>query len=158
RKLVRVLLGSTGLNSRSDDSEEFQVEDSFEVHPGYSTIRSYNDIALIRLPRKVKLSELLFPACLYTREDLPRGPFNIAGWGATDKDGIKMSTELRKATIQPLSLDRCNQTYPIGPKLRMGLNEDMLCFYDPKGETDTCMNGERRRPFVIERRHMELNS
>nr|CAD7417567.1 unnamed protein product [Timema cristinae]CAD7418705.1 unnamed protein product [Timema cristinae] len=102
KKLVRVRLGSIDLNSRSDDSEEFQVEDSFVVHPGYSTIRSYNDIALIRLPRKVKLNERLFPACLYTREDLPRGPFTIAGWGATDKDGLMMSTELRKAMIHTL--------------------------------------------------------
>ena len=53
------------------------------IHPGYKKPSSYNDIALVRLERKVTLSRAVLPACLPQPQYRLENKQNMTtlGWG-----------------------------------------------------------------------------
>lgn len=76
--LVRV--GEHVLNVRSDVEEDIEVAD-IKTHTGYSRVA--NDIALVKLKKKVKFSAAVRPACI-PRSAVPLNAKCIAtGWGTT---------------------------------------------------------------------------
>jgi hypothetical protein len=64
----------------------------FIVHPAYRKPLTYNDIALIRLDRKVALSRSVLPACLpQPRFRLEQKTNTLAcGWGQTGTAGKEL--------------------------------------------------------------------
>jgi hypothetical protein len=91
-KLIKVLLGDTELKE-TPDSPSSRIEigiHSIIIHPDYSTGLKYNDIALIKLARKVPLlssSNNIRPACLpqsKQRLELITDRINAVGWGLTE--------------------------------------------------------------------------
>ena len=63
------------------------------VHPGYKKPSTYNDIALIRLAKKLKLTATIKPACLPQPEDRPDQikSFEATGWGIVGTGGEFLS-------------------------------------------------------------------
>lgn len=68
------------LNSEPQDIE---IEQVF-IHPEYVRTQVYNDIALIKLIRKVTLSAYIRPACLWNKFEITQTKTIATGWGATE--------------------------------------------------------------------------
>jgi secreted trypsin-like serine protease len=79
---VTVLLGAVNLNEPGFMAQTYHVK-KWVQHPEYSTVTVYNDIALIELDRRVKFSEDIQPACLYTKSNIPNNGLEVTGWGVT---------------------------------------------------------------------------
>lgn len=79
---MRVLLGAVNLIEPGPMAQTYHVK-RWVQHPGYSTATVYNDIALIELDKRVKFSDTIQPACLYTKSDIPNNGLEVTGWGVT---------------------------------------------------------------------------
>jgi hypothetical protein len=53
-------------------------------HPDYKPPAKYNDIALLKLDRRVEFNEFIRPACLYTRDTFDVNKTVATGWGRID--------------------------------------------------------------------------
>ncbi|XP_063221117.1 serine protease snake-like [Bacillus rossius redtenbacheri] len=135
RRLARVMLGGVDLRTRSEGSEQAAVE-AVIPHPEYRA--AYHDVALVRLARPVSLSETLAPACLYARPGLPPDVLEVAGWGATDPLGDQKSEVLLKAVVRSVDRQTCDGLHRGNPLLRSGVQDTMICAFDPQGRKDTC--------------------
>ncbi|XP_039967127.1 serine protease easter-like [Bactrocera tryoni] len=86
------------------------VVDVIITHPGYNKKTLQNDIALLRLIRKVEFTDFISPICLPYHEDqgyigAPNSTAEITGWGETltrDESQIK-----QKATVKIFELNAC---------------------------------------------------
>ena len=87
---VQVLLGAVNLNKPGSLAQKYQVKRWIQ-HPQYCTETVYHDIALIELDRKVKFSEIIQPACLNTKSDIPEFGLEVTGWGKTSDSSTFMS-------------------------------------------------------------------
>ncbi|XP_058981501.1 uncharacterized protein LOC109611842 [Musca domestica] len=91
--------------------EDFRIENIIS-HPEYSSEDHINDIALIKLDRKVQFKEHIKPICLPIHLYTPTEEnFFIAGWGHT-KNGNK-SDILLKTPVKQLPLSTCSDKYSI---------------------------------------------
>jgi hypothetical protein len=79
---VEVLLGAINLKEPGFLAQKYKVKNWIR-HPQYSSPRVYHDIALIELDRTVKFSEIIHPACLNTKSDIPEFGLEVTGWGLT---------------------------------------------------------------------------
>lgn len=50
-------------------------------HPDYKPPAKYNDIALLKLDRRVEFNEFIRPACLYARDTFDVNKTVATGWG-----------------------------------------------------------------------------
>ncbi|XP_069679774.1 venom protease-like isoform X2 [Periplaneta americana] len=150
-KWVRV--GDLNLRRTDDETktQEYGIAEMFR-HPNYSSPAHYNDIALIKLDKKVKFDGYVRPACLHVEQDIPTLPPEAIGWGLTDWIGSKGSDDLMKVALNFVAPEICNDTFaPMigGRKLRMGVTPDsMLCVGDLNGGKDTC-KGDSGGPLHI---------
>lgn len=53
-------------------------------NPDYKPPAKYNDIALLKLDRRVEFNEFIRPACLYTSDTFQVPKVVATGWGKTD--------------------------------------------------------------------------
>jgi hypothetical protein len=56
------------------------VEDIIQ-HPDYKAPAKYNDIALLKLGRRVEFNDFIRPACLYTSDTFEVTKTVATGWG-----------------------------------------------------------------------------
>lgn len=145
-----------GIVDGQDRKQVIMVSEKVVIHPGYQTglsadeRTSYdNDIALIKLSSRVRLSSALLPVCL------PEGPTGstalegrmgtVSGFGTWEK-GLK-SRKLRHAAIREYTQEQCQQT-PIhhGPiQQPMAFTPNMFCA--GLDGTDSCQ-GDSGGPLV----------
>ncbi|XP_036266267.2 granzyme K [Pipistrellus kuhlii] len=104
------------------------------------------DIMLVKLHKPAQLSkqvQLLRPR---PREDLRAGTkCQVAGWGATDPDGLSPSDTLREVTVTVISRKLCNSPrfYNRQPVITKGL----VCAGDARGQKDSCQ-GDSGGPLL----------
>ncbi|KAJ3645845.1 hypothetical protein Zmor_023471 [Zophobas morio] len=79
------------------------------IHNEYKWKEKFNDIALVKLEKKVTFTDSIRPACLYTKNDDPER-LMVTGWGAVGLGGERSSI-LQKATLSPVPVRECNTTY-----------------------------------------------
>ncbi|XP_047115577.1 serine protease persephone-like [Schistocerca piceifrons] len=142
---VAVRLGVNNLTATADGADYGISE--IVLHPSYRKRRSYGDIALLRLDRRVEFSDAVFPACLNTQDGDPPS-FTAAGWGATNAAGTRLSSVLLKTTIYPRPLSQCQNAYK--ERFPQGMDSSVICAGDPQGKTDTCV-GDSGAPLVTGR-------
>ena len=53
-------------------------------HPDYRPPGKYNDIALLKLDRRVQFNDFIRPACLYTSNHFTVSKTVATGWGRID--------------------------------------------------------------------------
>ncbi|XP_049961612.1 serine protease persephone-like [Schistocerca serialis cubense] len=139
---VTVRLGVNNLTATADGADYGISE--IVLHPSYRKRQYYNDIALLRLDRRVEFSDAVFPACLNTQDGDPPS-FTAAGWGATNAAGTRLSSVLLKTTIYPRALSQCQNAYK--DRFPQGMDSSVICAGDPQGKTDTC-DGDSGSPLV----------
>lgn len=80
-----VRLGELDLSRDNDNTlpEDFGVADVI-AHPNYSHASKVNDIALLKLSKKVRFNEYIRPACLWNTRNVRHSSAIATGWGANE--------------------------------------------------------------------------
>ncbi|XP_058126142.1 CLIP domain-containing serine protease C9-like [Anopheles coustani] len=99
-----------GCTSAKECNQVIDVE-KFIKHPRYGGRKKYNDIALVRLKKKITFNSHVRPICPYNKmDDLDeRVTMTIAGWGDTETGSP--SPTLRFAHLETVPLISCNASY-----------------------------------------------
>ncbi|XP_020808965.1 brachyurin [Drosophila serrata] len=114
---ARIYSGATRFADTEDAAEEFVVSHrDFEIYPGYLGFGGYNDLALIRLPRKALTSDRVRPIELagefMSQKFLDSQPVTLTGWGSLgdspDADAPREDTPLLHfLDVEVLDQERC---------------------------------------------------
>lgn len=115
-----------------DCPEDFKVIEIVQ-HPDYNSVTFYNDIALLRLDRRVDFNPFIRPACLPSSSSIP--PYlTILGW---ELDGCQppRSDVLIKANVEVLSDQECNDHYKENIH---SLTDSQICAGTRFGDKNTC--------------------
>ncbi|XP_053676849.1 venom protease-like [Anopheles nili] len=144
-----VRLGELSLSSTTDEAfpEDYDVTERIP-HPEYKQSSHYNDIALIKLNRKVIFSPYIRPICLPVQEGITQKRAIATGWGAIGF-GLEQSTSLLKVTLDLFRFDECQNQFEITRKLRTGLNSTtQMCAGSRNSTKDTCQ-GDSGGPLQV---------
>ncbi|KAL9893732.1 serine protease grass-like isoform 1-T1 [Glossina fuscipes fuscipes] len=113
--------------------ENFGVE-RIIIHPKYTVRSTSNDVALVKLDRKVEFKAHIKPICLPATQRSMEVNINekifVAGWGATEAGS--QSSLLLKAFVQRYNHSVCGNAFKIV------LSEKQLCAGDIENGHDTC--------------------
>ncbi|XP_031624690.1 serine protease persephone-like [Contarinia nasturtii] len=145
---VKVRLGKVSLNDTYTDvirASYYSIE-NITRHPNYSSVTKKNDIALIRLTKKIYFSNTIRPACLHTDMNDVDTKLIVTGWGSTDLNRSNShSYQLRKIEINTTPLRECNNIYFNSnqlwnlPSFRYGISDGQYCTFDPIEKNDACI-------------------
>ncbi|CAG4956208.1 unnamed protein product [Colias eurytheme] len=131
-------LGVVDIGENSFNPETDVNVSNIIVHPQYGRKNKYNDIALLRLDRRVSLSSNLNPVCLYTQDDDPKVALTITGWGKTSTSRDTNSALLLKANVTVVETSKCSALYGTWRRLPDGIARTQICAGDEQGRFDTC--------------------
>lgn len=107
-------------------------------HPGFRSSSKYNDIALIQLSQRARMSDYTRPACLWQSHSVNHPHVTATGWGRINNRGDS-STELLKVSLKMITNDQCNTVYNHQfSALRQGIIDSQICAGDDSEEKDTC--------------------
>ncbi|XP_066938169.1 uncharacterized protein [Macrobrachium rosenbergii] len=146
-----VRLGDHNIFSESDDfisnPQTYRVI-SIRPHPDFKAHGFYNDVALLKLDRKVDFSEYILPVCLPT-DSMARQPLDnmvgqtpsVIGWGSTYYGGRESAT-LREAQLPVWSNSDCDDSY------FQPITEVFLCAGFVEGGRDACQ-GDSGGPLQL---------
>lgn len=142
-----VQLGFTRILSRPREGNFFFVEKVF-TQEDYHPPSIYNDIALIKLARRVIFNANVKPACLFTdsHKDLARNNSLIAtGWGLTRLGGTK--SDILQA-VELRNYNNCTNFYGVNSrKYNVGIRDSQICAGSTE-EKDTCQ-GDSGGPLQV---------
>ncbi|XP_017783264.1 PREDICTED: venom protease-like [Nicrophorus vespilloides] len=136
--LTHVRLGDLNLKLDTDDAEpqDFGIKRAIK-YPGYIRTKSYHDLALLELDRKVNFTDYVKPACLNVEKNSTNGQVLTAtGWGRTQFGG-DTSDHLQKIEIFETKNSDCTLKYKYDPKLTLGVVDDWQICASAPGK-DTC--------------------
>ncbi|CAD7092801.1 unnamed protein product [Hermetia illucens] len=123
-----VLLGELDAESKLDDAKpEIFAASVFIPHPNFTRRNVYNDIALIKLDKKVKLNPYIRPVCLPSVFQGPETKAIQSGWGLMELgENERRPKHLKKQIIDKFNIEECNEIYEYGQvHVR---NEIQMCF------------------------------
>ncbi|XP_037050892.1 phenoloxidase-activating factor 1-like isoform X2 [Bradysia coprophila] len=141
-----VQLGTHILN---DAKKTNMLVESCQKHEHFSFEARKNDIALIKLEKRITFSNRILPACLRTSSnDLPwNQELIVTGWGITE-DG-NLSDVLKKASLRTTQLSSCQADYlKEGPEPKNHISDSQYCAIDPDGIRDACQ-GDSGGPIQL---------
>uniref|UniRef100_A0A1S4GZD7 Uncharacterized protein n=2 Tax=Anopheles gambiae TaxID=7165 RepID=A0A1S4GZD7_ANOGA len=144
-----VRLGELSLASSTDEAfpEDYDIAERIP-HPEYKQTSHYNDIALIKLNRKVIFSPYARPICLPLQAAIPQKRAIATGWGAIGF-GLEQSSALLKVTLDMFRFEECKDQFEPTRKLRTGLNATtQLCAGSRNSTKDTCQ-GDSGGPLQV---------
>lgn len=143
-----VRLGS--LSNKFDSGEDFDAIE-FITHERYNDKTKENDIAVIKLSRKVSLNRnpdrsddantIIRPACLWQSANIDRSETIAIGWGRNESAAIKGSDKLMKVKLDLFDLTKCNYLKEIVDD-DLDINDKQICVGFMAGGKDTCQGGE----------------
>ncbi|XP_068152791.1 serine protease snake isoform X1 [Drosophila tropicalis] len=131
-----VRLGVQQLNVSTSAQQDIKIL-IIILHPKYRSSSYYHDIALLKLTKRIQLSELVRPACLWQLPDLQIKTVLATGWGRTEFLGAK-SNVLRQVDLDVISQQRCKQIYRRERRLPRGIIDAQFCAGYIPGGKDTC--------------------
>ncbi|KPJ19905.1 Serine protease snake [Papilio machaon] len=122
----------------------------FIVHDKYHAPKTYYDIALIELRKKVEFSRRTHPACLWTKENEISGKGIIAGWGVVDTASNRTPSILQVATVEMMPSEECNNTLKSRRNRNWshGIASHQICAGHMSGGIDACQ-GDSGGPLHI---------
>jgi len=126
--------------------QDFDVE-KLIIHESYNSPNVFqNDIAIIKLNKKIVRNDFVIPICLpyddnvkedyHFRKSGKKLETWVAGWGATDPRGRHTAERLQKINMTVFDGESCRETY----KKRGGIlsEESQICVGGEKGR-DSCV-------------------
>ncbi|XP_063602538.1 transmembrane protease serine 9-like [Penaeus indicus] len=122
------------------------------IHPEYSFISNYYDIAVIELRDKVEFNSAVQPYCLPAAPEALEGvTCTVSGWGSRPNEFA--STLLVSLDVEVKSLAECNDLYSAAEdvfqiKYPQGLDATLLCAGGGPGN-DVC-RGDSGGPLVLD--------
>lgn len=136
-----IRLGEQNLKRTDDKSEpqDFGIEQIIR-HPEYRGSSKYNDIALFKLNRNIKITDFVKPACLWQSFDTNYTSAIAIGFGFTTDRG-QSSDDLLKVSLHLINNERCNGFFQKFQAIKDGIIDTQLCAGDDVEEKDTC-NGD----------------
>ncbi|XP_068085905.1 venom protease-like [Anabrus simplex] len=135
-----VRLGDVNLSNTNVDANPqlLNVQDRI-LHPEYKPPSRYDDIALIKLEKEVKMDAYTRPACLNTRPDIWVKTAIATGFGKVGYLESETSKDLLKVNVDFIGAEVCNETYKLSTQsLASGMLESQLCAGVLTGGKDTC--------------------
>uniref|UniRef100_A0A8C5W5B6 Kallikrein related peptidase 7 n=2 Tax=Microcebus murinus TaxID=30608 RepID=A0A8C5W5B6_MICMU len=133
-----VHLGGDKLGDRK--SQKIKASRSFR-HPGYSTETHVNDIMLVKLNSRARLSASVKKVNLPSRCEPPGTMCTVSGWGTTTSPDVTFPAELMCTNVKLISSQDCKKVY------KDLLGNSMLCAGIPNSETNAC-NGDSGGPLM----------
>lgn len=139
-----VRLGEQNLRRLDDGAspEDYPVE-RIVRHPQFKQPAKYYDIAVIRLGRRVRITNHIRPACLWQSNNFNYPSVIATGWGLT-RDRGNPSDDLLKVSLKVIDNRRCTSIFERYQQLRQGILDSQICAGDDVDERDTC-NGDSGR-------------
>ncbi|KAM7233062.1 hypothetical protein CapIbe_015198 [Capra ibex] len=110
-------------------------------HPGYSTQTHANDIMLVKLNGRAKLSSRVKKVNLPSRCDPPGTMCTVSGWGTTTSPDVTFPAQLMCTDVKLISPQDCRKVY------KDLLGDSMLCAGIPNSSTNAC-NGDSGGPLM----------
>ncbi|GAB6023419.1 hypothetical protein CHUAL_008204 [Chamberlinius hualienensis] len=115
------------------------------IHPGYNTYTSENDIAIIKLSKKLQFTLEIHPVCLPCHNlNISGENVTVAGWGATTEDGDTSNT-LQKVMLPIVDYHQCYEA--LSNYAFITLVPSMLCAGIREGGKDSCQ-GDSGGPLL----------
>lgn len=78
-----IRLGTLDMSKDHENARTDYLIKQVVVHPEYKYPEKYNDIALLESHKRIQISEVVRPACLYTKSRINQKTVSAAGWGQT---------------------------------------------------------------------------
>ncbi|KAH8310919.1 hypothetical protein KR044_003473 [Drosophila immigrans] len=128
--------------------------------PNYKDTSYYHDIALLKLERKVKLTEFVRPIRLWVTEEIPTSIAFAMGYGSTSFSKT-MTNRLTHLNVTIVPNDECNRDLPSFAETPNGIIESQICAQDFVLSRDTCQ-GDSGGPLQLNlpgrrRRHIHYH-
>ncbi|DAA19554.1 kallikrein-7 isoform X2 [Bos indicus x Bos taurus] len=110
-------------------------------HPGYSTQTHANDLMLVKLNGRAKLSSSVKKVNLPSHCDPPGTMCTVSGWGTTTSPDVTFPGQLMCTDVKLISPQDCRKVY------KDLLGDSMLCAGIPNSRTNAC-NGDSGGPLM----------
>ncbi|XP_067414585.1 mast cell protease 1A-like [Emydura macquarii macquarii] len=112
-------------------------------HPKYNNRTQENDLMLLKLKGKAKLtrSVQLLPLPEASEEVAPGYTCNVAGWGNTRARGFSLPSKLQEVNLKVLEAEGCRRYLHFIPAA-------MLCVGDPREYRKSSFQGDSGGPLV----------
>ncbi|XP_007463515.1 PREDICTED: kallikrein-7 [Lipotes vexillifer] len=110
-------------------------------HPGYSTQSQVNDLMLVKLRTRARLSSSVKKVNLPSRCEPPGTTCTVSGWGATSSPIATFPEKLMCTKVDIISSGDCRKVY-----MNL-LGDSMLCAGIPNSGTNAC-NGDSGGPLM----------
>ncbi|CAL4144117.1 unnamed protein product, partial [Meganyctiphanes norvegica] len=134
---VIVLIGFTDKTHQVPGASVFSITRSNIItHGGFTNETLSHDIAIVRLPEEVTLSNIIQPICIGTNQQIPfGGKATASGWGLLSPDGDAPNI------LHDVQLDVLPDGSP-----SCGDSKQFICTYTPG--KDTC-RGDSGGPLMV---------
>jgi len=149
--LYSVRVGEHDVNSEMDGAKPQDIIIASKMpHEKFDSVSFQNDIAILKLSKKVKLTPEVQPICLPTDTSLSNRNFDkskpfVAGWGATSFNGPSSGT-LREVQVPVVTKQSCSEAYQ---KFRTVVVDDsVICAGTKRGGIDACQ-GDSGGPLML---------
>uniref|UniRef100_A0A1Q3FR26 Putative trypsin-like serine protease n=1 Tax=Culex tarsalis TaxID=7177 RepID=A0A1Q3FR26_CULTA len=117
------------------NTENYPIAET-HLHPEYIDGSPYNNIAILKLGKRIRFSPVVRPACIWTTSEIPSRQVDVLARGRTDINFFvrdeqfesfwPMDTNLT-ARLDVNSVSNCSLTLEARRKLNHGLTGELLC-------------------------------
>ncbi|CAN7938633.1 unnamed protein product [Ixodes hexagonus] len=144
---IKVRVGEHDQNTLEGEEIQVNARQIFKYH-GYQGYN--NDIALIKMAKRVRLSRRVQPICLPAPGETFEGMNCVSsGWGATTSGGGAPSSVLREVSVPVYNNNVC--LGPYARKFRINIRNWHLCAGALEGGRGSCY-GDSGGPFQCKRK------
>ncbi|XP_078141671.1 granzyme-like protein 1 [Centroberyx gerrardi] len=143
---MSVVLGTHNLKRVNEKTMRYDVVKC--KHPSYMKVSSGNDIMLLKLSRKAKLSKTMKTIKLPSQDKIIKANTTciVAGWGRTETEGTTVD-ELLVVDVSTIDLDVCKTAWKQIPKMPLTLPANIICAGGYKTNKGFCQ-GDSGGPLV----------
>jgi secreted trypsin-like serine protease len=137
-----------GLHELNTPRNQIYYVESFAIHEMYDSVNILYDIGIIKLAKRVQMSDKVSTICLPNNENDANSIYYklvvLAGWGRIDKG----TQDILASSLQEAILEIKNGMYPCNA--RDYNSEIIYCAIDPnKTEDSNACNGDSGGPIFI---------